>query len=1264
MKKLLVVLVAAALGEVSSVWAAETQVVECRGFGRLTVSFEELAEGATRTTFTAATPELAQRMAAKRRVDLLSYGDIKDEDGLLALDGVGYWQLSVTGKILTESFSRTRPSQPSTFNLQPSTSSYPPYLDCFDRYGMAIWLGGGGTGYKVPEDFEWLKKMDFAMCPSMSTQDASFAPGEFDTSLFDWYEAMSVKYGLPWRLLLQSTALTWVWNYQPLPYVSPMDERFVGTSGFYYPSAIVAGSGQKGVPGAAYEPYLQDILAKIPEYLKDSHVMGWHGCEELPNANVNWLAMCAKTPGVVAYYHEWLRTVEKRSLADLGTRYFGDAAHYRSWDDVAVPTPLDFLGHDPARDLDLFGEWEISTSTNGAATWVKGLCNDAAFFTHRAGWGVSSFEDTFLRRRFVVPKGADRKTLAYLHLASAAFSAHFTPRPDVWINGVPCAPVSPAKKLNGDWAHCFDVGAALKEGENEILVNSRGNPIPGFAFLGGTRLALYPHFPSEGKNLQWYDACNFGSWLRVKYIENRVRAYRSSDPNRPIKLMAIHSAQDLLIDLCRRYGLYQHDTGVAGGSFAPYSGSYLGRSHGFAWSCEQAGPPADADDIRRQMSFYLNYGNDAVDAVFAVAHYTKKPDVKAWVEENRELLRTFGKMHLPEQPVAVLHSARSGRQGFHEHYNWDIGRGTLQSLGRSFVYLEIPDLYEEKTMAKHPIVWDAATELMLPEDAKAIRRYAEAGGTFVAIHHTGRHLPERADAWPFAAEFGLTVKDKCNLVGENIHRQPLGKITFAKDETLFPKLAGHTISGSGVAIDHLGQEFGGGVGLKGVATAVATWDDDGTMAVAEVRVGKGRVVFLGSPFLTRSQDERGVWISKSERDEHLESFLEQFGSPRQSRTDERRIWATPWESKNGVYDIYLVTHMDKGEPGKMNKVASPVSFARKEPLTEVVEMGALGHPKVAVTWKDGYFTVPSVDYEPMRSRVYAAPRADAGRAALRWIRNWCEIWHPVEKVDRASIPFLPRDPDLMILRDGWENGVKPALFGTLGLPETAKQTFRTTVRVPEDWKGDRVMLMAHCEHVQRGFAPYGEIRVNGEGLPGLCPFKGMQGGFSVDVTEAAKGGSLVLEVMIDGAGVKKPVARPSGAGATFMLRRLPKPSGEVALTGPWYACENIAKKTPVAVGEKKRHAYFETTFEVPAEAKGKRLYLSSPVPLRGLILNNRIVNTSESMNDLEVTKLVKPDGPNLLRRACADLKGFYAARSSMVKAPTDDPLPPMRLWWR
>jgi len=302
----------------------------------------------------------------------------------------------------------------------------------------------------------------------------------------------------------------------------------------------------------------------------------------------------------------------------------------------------------------------------------------------------------------------------------------------------------------------------------------------------------------------------------------------------------------------------------------------------------------------------------------------------------------------------------------------------------------------------------------------------------------------------------------------------------------------------------------------------------------------------------------------------------------------------------------------------------------------------------------------------MEAHVYAAPRADLGRAALRWIRNWGEIWNPVEAVPEDDVPPVAKDPDLLVLRDGWENGQAPACFQTMGLPEDTNWTFRITVKVPAAWKGRRVQLCADGPSRLSGFGPRGSVTVNGVGLPGLSPFVQRvwgQGPFVRDVTAAAATGEIRLEVMADGRTDRADYHRPAGVPLTFSLRALPKNEGAMPLDGPWFACLDLDRKVPIRPGETKPCIYCETTFRIPSAVRGKRLFLSveDGYELNGFILNNRTVNYFGP--ELEVTNLVDLEGENLLRRSPVS-GGLRHGRQSLASKPVTDVLPHFSLVWR
>ena len=1120
-----------------------------RALGGVAVSLRDLPNGGSETRYECETPEAARILASKRRADLLSFGGLQEEEeGSLVLAGTGAWRVAVDGHVVVERFGKdrtssgTRPRADLGGNAA-TKALHPAWLDGFDRWGTTIWIGGGGSPMDVPGDFEWLKALGLGACVALpGGEEDCFAPGEMDWAQYDWYEAVSRRYGIPFRMLTHVGRFAWCWNTDPLPHVFPGDARYVGLPAFYYIDVLTSGAMNAGVPGVASDRYRFDARRRLAERFNrpDSPLLGWHVCEELTCGTLNWLATCARTPAVA---EEW-RAYARDTLGVDG-------------DPGPVPVPEDFLPRDPAHDIDLFGTWEISTD---GKRWTPGPCNDAILLAFSRSWHVKPpdrYEPVLLRRTFDIPVGG-RDAARYLHLASAAYKTVYGAAPDVTVNGIAC------ERLPGEFSRCYDLGPALREGRNTILVNAHGSCLPGYVYLTGRPLSLYPDL-GEALNRRWYDAVNFGSHLRVRYIEDRIRAVRAADPVRPLKMMAVKEAQDEALSLCRRYGAYFHDTGAAGGYWCPYTGARLSKSHGLPWSCEQGGPPKSVDTMRAAVSRYLQYGNDAADLVFSIHDYrTRLPDVASWCEENIGLLRAIGQLRLPLPRVAVLRSSRAVRLGFGRDVETrDVGRGLLQAMGHDFVYAEIPDLHEPAFIDRFPVLIDCATAVMERADADAIRRYVEAGGTFVAMPTTGRHLPERRDGNPLDAAFAD--------------------------------------ASPGVAARFIRLD---------------TWPS--------------------------MKDVAGSYVPEGPAEPHLARILREAAGDPDWVSSDPRLWASPRESKNGVFDAIVATRMEK--PGDGAAPALPASAT-------VRLAGGAGAPPVRI---------PTRDYLPMETTLTLLPKPDPERAGLRWIEALADIWHPVETVPSSAAPVVEPSPDIVVLRDGW-TPCAPGFFGALGMPEDAHVTFRATAQVPKEWldAGGSVDLVMHCGFVMRGLSPYGNVTVNGRGVPGYSPFQGFrQGGqFSFDATALARenGGRLDIAVEIDGTKTAenpgKFGGRPNGAGATFALHRRRAAKTAIPLFN-WRACVDYGDTTPVAPGESKPHRWFETTFEAPRTSRAEvpsRVFLAADRPLRGVMVNGRAVNVPDLFRELDITGLLlPPPATNVLRWCDGDLHGFSASSDKRI----------------
>ncbi len=1251
--------------------ASESFRADTRGFGDVKVTLNQLGTKGSLTTFEAQDAEHAKICASKRLADLLGFGDIKEVTGtglpgtVLELAGGGSWLLGVDGSKFHEIYAPNRAAlerlakERTASSWQPAMPrAYPRWLDCFDNAGPGVWVGGGGAQYTLPSDFEWLQERKLTMCTLSPNASRLMGPGLLDTSIFDWHTAMAAKYDIPYRVLHFPGNHPWLWNREPLPYVRSASDKTLSTP-FLLDHTNSVENAREPVP--VVDAYVADSRRKLADHLQsDPNYIGMHGCLEIPDSSINLLANVAETPGIKELWHSYLTGDLGLSLAAVGQLHKGNRSFYKSWSEVEVPRPIDFTGWNPKTCLDLRGTWQMHEDLEGQGAtqewfdpakapsdWVEGDGNDPLILIYGKRYHGEDREGRafWMRRSFQVTR-EQIDSLKYLQVASASYHSTSTPVFDVWING---------KKLAraGDAGQYFPVGDVLRVGENEIVLNTQGAPIVGYCFLGPDPLRKYLVNMTEAQNRLWFDGTNFDASLRIRKIEADLQATRAADPNRPLKLMALIELLDLSTPLCEKYGAYHHDTGGAGGYWAPMTGGRLARSHGVPFSSEQGGPPVDAAAMQTMMTFYLMYGNDALDMVFAVSHYRDNPGVAEWFEKNIELFRCIGKMQMPMPKIAVLRSARASRMGFREPWNWDVGRGPLQAVGRNFAYIEVPDILNG-VIDQFPVVMDAGSVLLTEEEVAGIKAYVSRGGTFVAQHHSGQHTPAKANAWPLATAFGLTITPKYITEGKTLWEWPLGRMKFSDKQALIASLSGKEIDGSGVAIDYLGKEHTGALSITGNSDKilpVSTWPDS-TMAIAEVKEGRGRFILLGTPFYTRMRDVSGVWVNDGKRSVMLDEFLTAIGVPRDSWTGSQEIWAEIWRSKNGVFDLYPVARMVTDK--KLAPVLpATVSLRRESPVTEVVDIGALGHPKVPVAWKDGRMTLPTEDYDLMKLRMYAAPRADIGRAAFDWFAAQSKIWRALPKMPEIQKPVPIAIPqDLLALKEGWtlkvdgqpDRVVSSGAFGTLGLPEETKAVFEKTVAVPADWKGRNVSLVFDAENWFWGILPQGRLFVNGKAAAVPQPIRPKpQPSFSTDVTEAAATGSLTIRLEVDGSGPamanknqpgqeKKGQPKPNGVTGLFILEATTPSTQTQPLPGPWFEARAFNRLQPVKSGEKADCLYLETRFKLADKSPEKRLFLASPEHLGFVMLNGCPLLAPSSMKELNISGLAFRDGrENVLR---------------------------------
>ena len=352
------------------------------------------------------------------------------------------------------------------------------------------------------------------------------APGVLDTTQTDWFSALAARFDIPFRVHCWEQKPAWLWNRVPLPYVRR--GAGYGPGRFDYPNnaikslyCIPYGS----EPISASDPYSHDFRRRFMENLsRDPNFLGSKAVAEIPNAGVEILAAVAGMPETKAYWHSYLVHVLGLDLPKVGLLHHGRRDFYKSWDQVEVPLPHQFLGLD-AESLDLTGLWEgmadreckgveakwYAPETMPPEGWVPVHCNEQMLFMYRGGQhGQNKLADYWLRRT-VTLTGSQRGHLRYLYLARPETHGGGRKYAEAYLNGTPLARVSPESSLT----IAFALGNAAREGANQLVLRMDGEPPVGPVVLGPLPPRPYPRMTAP-ENRRWYDATNFSAWLRMR----------------------------------------------------------------------------------------------------------------------------------------------------------------------------------------------------------------------------------------------------------------------------------------------------------------------------------------------------------------------------------------------------------------------------------------------------------------------------------------------------------------------------------------------------------------------------------------------------------------------------------------------------------------------------------------------------------------------------------------------------------------------------
>jgi hypothetical protein len=735
-------------------------------------------------------------------------------------------------------------------------------------------------------------------------------------------------------------------------------------------------------------------------------------------------------------WHRYLRA-KGVALEDTAAMFNRPGEAFASWDDVPVPEFAHFAGLS-GLILDLRGTWRTAAADRDDWTDLPDFPGNWDFLGLYGGANAAQkvkqtaerrFRRTFTWKKPSAPmRGAHdaSRGRTYLYFFPMAQPGGRPPRHEVSLNGGKPVTV-------GAWC-ALDVTDALREGENTLDILLRGICWNGRVFLSNEKPAVYPNMPEPRCRLWTLWHC----WRRdvkADRCEMVFDAMRQADPNAPIEFMApMHFGQRVANRLLHDWGAFAQFTGE-GVWFFPWYKRYA-RLYGYQGTSELAGPYSSVAEARRSSLRVFLAGLDMHKPVFLAQTYSRNPAVREWWLSHKGLFARMGTYDIDLKQPQVLIYRRTELTGdpfpepfpvidpavgkIRSPWNYDIGRGELQSIGQSHLYID-DDGIEDGKMYGFKVMFDCGNEIIPEGEVARIRAWVEKGGVFVAYPFTGRSTQLKANAWPMAGLTGAKIKENAVRPGY------VPKVAFPADGMFFPSFAGRTIHGA------KRRQHEGDFALDVVADDVKPilmWED-GRIAATVRRVGKGLAVHLGSMFWRGSEDVNGMWHPTDEVERvFLKDLLTAVGHGKALvETDDRLVLAQPYRSKNGLGLVAVLCNFNEDSANVAKRETAVILRTERRPKRVVVYAGegVLGRKgdvggEAHFEWNEAEgIAALKLPLPPQEVAVVEAECHGAGDALEHWWAESKEQWHEIKKPSRDFSKYCEgewKDPT-QDLKEGW-----------------------------------------------------------------------------------------------------------------------------------------------------------------------------------------------------------------------------------------------------
>jgi len=1239
MKRLSLILVTMALSA-----AAPAAQVDLRGYGKVTASF---APG--RVTFLCESAEKASILQGKLLADLFWDAGSDHVEKSLVVKGVSLrahlWppygaiiaarigsQVMVVGGVDEAALVKLAGAEPLLLRQDAALApagEYPRYLDMFDLRAYKAYTHAMASKDKQGLDSHWPFVKEFGLgglaFQTLSIVHTNPQRGVIETTATDYEVKEAERAGgmvVP-GILGGGAYPLWVFNEFPGVFAEPT------------PTTLFGNWGGAGATGSHYQSWgmpletmaatgLAYLKQTMQRYLRSPAVGGWMLYSGAPGAEMAMHSRAAMywdySPMGQKEFRRWLREVRGFSLQEMGRRWYGDSRRFSSWEQIAMPDLNEFyVGTEPG-SVRLAGNWKFQVASEGVAE--PPAANDPKWIPlemppsqqgNLLPRGPSFYRTVFSGEPWLKPGRELYLVCVANNIAREGVS--------IWLNGKLLGQFKATDNTIGGLQ--VKIHSGVKPGENELafkipseIPDAEGRMI-GPVYLSPVAPKFYP-FLGKQLNARYADLRLFQGYGVLRVHQPVMEMARAIDPDRPFVLSpgSDASTADAAAQLAVRYGASLQNTGREAYTF-PYLTGY-GYVGGFYGTSE---PSATVRDAKLDRMFGMTqFDGDSNHVLFwDVENYIRYEKETGWFTKHARQIELFGKA-LRDNPRLVLYrSSRNALLGSPNFSKWDIGNADMQAAHYDNVYANDSDVLSGR-VDDYPVLWDTGDEFMQPDIVDALTRYVRNGGTFIATHITGRHSLEELDAYPIGKLLGCTLKNV----------KPRGKLRFGQNLPILAAYAGREFDASGIAL----TPVAGADPLVGLAR----WED-GSVAIGVRKLGKGRVIVLGS----------GFWRDNSFRQEFYDKVLAELGIGRTATSSSASVWTHKFVTKNGLQDwVIAFNSTDAAQTADLAyKAASKPSAVWNMTSRKPVEYRYT---------EDGWVHIAKAQIDPQSIAVFGSPRGSLVDGLPVWWGEKKKYWKHADAVEPV-VPVLPRaaipmtqwrfatDPEGKLSSAGSWKTVEFADGGWRSVPSGlwdlifddpalrayhGVALYRNTFTLPENWKNHRITLNLESYDTPIVYDT-GEFYVNGE-LVTTYKARGWAQFYNYDVTRLLRPGRNVLALKVTGG------QKFSGLSGPVWLQAEQILAPAMDLAGNWEAvkADFLTREAAVLPGTVKAK-YLARTVAVPASWTGKTVYLhleTSQQWLGSVVVNGQLINFNGSLHpyplrtEINITSYLKPGMDN------------------------------------